>query len=149
MSARLAEIGQLLRTQDNRITAHPIFVVQRKVRVYGIDPDLAGEHVWHHSDGSDADAEMTALLDEDYERGHRIPGEWNRTWYHEHWAWVQPFFTEEGAKEYLRVNGHNVRGETRIYVESGFRNAEWQAVREHLMGMEAPTAPAASEEASK
>ena len=47
-------------------------------------------------------------------------------------------FTEEGCKEYLRLNGHNERsrahnGEIRIYAESFRRCPEMIAIREALM----------------
>jgi hypothetical protein len=44
------------------------------------------------------------------------------------WQNVQPFFTKDAADHYIYLNGHNLRA-PRIYVESAFRNAEWQALR--------------------
>src|SRR5207342_1777997 len=35
----LAEIGELIRTQDNRITSEPVFVVEQRTRIYGLDTD--------------------------------------------------------------------------------------------------------------
>lgn len=60
---------------------------------------------------------------------------WIKTAYKDSWENVQPFFTRAGAEEYLRVNGHNLRGtkDARIYVDSAFRNAEWQAIRALLL----------------
>lgn len=62
-----------------------------------------------------------------------------RTAYQGTWENVQPFFTRKGAEEYLRINGHNLRGreEPRIYVDSPNRNAEWQAIRRMLLGLNA------------
>jgi len=58
-----------------------------------------------------------------------------KTAYQDTWENVQPFFTRKGAEEYLRINGHNLQGKEppRIYVESAFRNAEWQMIRQKLM----------------
>ena len=52
------------------------------------------------------------------------------------WRYIpkHPFFTEQGAKDYIKINGHNLR-EPRIYVESGHRNYEWREVRAHLMSL--------------
>lgn len=65
---------------------------------------------------------------------------YTKTAYQDTWENVQPFFTRAGAEEYLRINGHNLRGRSakeapRIYVDSAFRNAEWQAIREMLLGL--------------
>lgn len=40
---RIAEIGRLLRTQDNRITDAPLFIVQEQKRTYGFDPQWAND----------------------------------------------------------------------------------------------------------
>ena len=53
---------------------------------------------------------------------------WRAVGYQDHWVNVQPFFTRPGAEAYLWINGHNLK-DPRIYVESAFRNAEWQAIR--------------------
>jgi hypothetical protein len=41
----LEVIAHELKTQDNRITACPIFAVQEKKRIYGMDPDYSDEVV--------------------------------------------------------------------------------------------------------
>ena len=55
-----------------------------------------------------------------------------RAWEHETWVDVQPFFTEQGAEDYLAINRHNLRL-PRIYVKSAYRNVEWQYVRDELI----------------
>ncbi len=50
------------------------------------------------------------------------------------WENCQPFLTEAGAKEYIRINGHNL-GETRIYAEGSYRNAEWRFMRELILAL--------------
>lgn len=79
MVSEIADIGRKLKAQDNRCTAHPIFMVQSKGNF----------------------------------------GQWQN---------VQPFFTEEAADSYIALNGHNLKT-PRTYVESGYRNAEWIALR--------------------
>jgi hypothetical protein len=147
----LPQIGERLRTQDNRITAHPIFEVQERKRVYGIDTDYDPQIAWLYSDESiEVDPALAKLAEEFFEEHGSEPeyeqgedGEWHlmegdsdtlrRVGYHEHWEYVQPFFTEAGAQRYIEENGHNHRGELRIYAGSAFRNHEWQAIRKHLM----------------
>ena len=58
-----------------------------------------------------------------------------QTGYFDYWETVMVAFTEEGCKEYLRLNGHNFRGETRIYVESFYRCPEMIVIREYLMNL--------------
>lgn len=42
-------------------------------------------------------------------------------------------FTEEGCKQYLRANGHNHHGETRIYAKSFYRCREMIEIRKMLL----------------
>jgi hypothetical protein len=85
----IKDIAERVRTQDNRCTHNPIFIVRQKKK-----------------------------------RGK-----------FEYWEFVTACFTEEGCKEYLRQDGHNLRGEVEIFVAGGYRNDEWEAVREHLKGI--------------
>lgn len=68
---------------------------------------------------------------------------YTKTAFQDTWENVQPFFTRAGAEEYLQRNGHNLRGreEPRIYVDSAFRNAEWQTIREMLIALVTPGEP--------
>jgi len=134
---RLRDIGEDIRNQDNLATGNPILMVQRRRRIYGMDP--AGDYatVWLSEDGDfEADeaesAELEAwynLMGDDEHNGFR------RLAYIDTWENVQPFFTRHGAARYLVVNGHNLRPETRIYVESGWRNQEWEDVRGALLSL--------------
>jgi hypothetical protein len=137
----LNEIGGRLRTQDNRCTKLPIFVVERKRRTYGLDPDYAEDSiVWLRCDEAiEATAEERKPLDEAYDLGNDIPDGWIRTAYVDTWEFVMPFFTEAAADRYIRENSHRL-GEARVVVESGYRNPEWEAIREYLMALPAPAA---------
>lgn len=130
------EIGARIRAEDNRATAIPIYVVQRRRRVYGFDPDYAEDtKVWLDCEGHEADAEERKPLDEAYDLGNDIPEGWTLTAYQDTWDFVMPFFTEGAAQRYLEENKHNLRPEARIYVESGYRNAEWEAIRKFLAAL--------------
>ncbi len=152
----MGQIGERLRTQDNRITAHPIFEVQEQKRIYGIDTDYDPKIAWLWADESvEVDARLAELAEVFYEEYGEEPEvedcgsdecfrakggkeTLRRVGYHEYWEYVQPFFTEAAAELYIKQNGHNHRGKLRIYASSAFRNHEWQAVREWLMRGEAP-----------
>lgn len=60
----LRDMAQQVATQDNAITANPIFMVQRCVRNHGIDPSCTDHTVWVSSDGDEADPELCAALED-------------------------------------------------------------------------------------
>jgi hypothetical protein len=134
---RLRDIGEDMRNQDNLATACPVFMVQRRRRIYGLDPDYADTFVWLSDDGDyeAEEAEIPALDEEYYRTGEDEHGGFRRIAYVDIWENVQPFFTRHGAARYLVVNGHNLRPETRIYVESGWRNQEWEDIRAALLAL--------------
>lgn len=116
-SSTLIQIGERLKTQDNRITQNPMFCVQELKRDYGYSPEWVTDTVWFY-DG-DIVPEGT-------------PGA-TQSGYKDRWQTVMVAFTEAGCEEYLRLNGHNHRGETRIYVESFNRCPEMIAIRDFLI----------------
>jgi hypothetical protein len=127
MNEKLQALGAELHVQDNAATADPIFMVQQKKRVYGLQDDYGTDTVWLEKGGEGAEltSDEAQVVDDE-------GGETEEVGVLDLWENVQPFFTQKGAEEYLRINGHNLR-EPRIYVESAFRNAEWQQLRAHLM----------------
>lgn len=135
----LTEIGENIRTQNNRATAAPMFVVQQRRRIYGMDPDYSEHHVWVDgcNDHTVADERRARALDRMHERGEKIDGCWTRTSYIDTWEFVTACFTEQGCKDYLAINGHNLT-DPRIYAEGSFRNREWQTVRDFLLSRVTP-----------
>lgn len=132
LAEAVIEMEKVLRAQDNRATAEPIFYVQQKRRVYGLDIDrFDAQHVWVREDERDieADEEQSKALDDKHEEVYEdvIDG-WERIGYADHWENVQPFFTGAGAERYIAENRHNLNA-PRIYVASAYRNAEWIAAR--------------------
>jgi hypothetical protein len=112
----LARVGELIRTQDNRITSDPIFVVEQK-RSYVTDPDYnEARSIWIDDEGVQVEPRS--------EGSHRVS-------VHDVWEFVTACFTEQGCKDYIAANGHNLR-ETRIFVHSGYRNREWIDMRAAL-----------------
>lgn len=141
-------IAANLHTQDGRMTNLPIFVVQQKRRIGGFEEGYADQYVWVSNDDSDeVDEDISKLLEEaedsgcdaiilpdDPEGDVRDVDEYRKVYYRDDYIFVQPFFTLRGAEDYIAINGHNLR-EPRIYVESGYRNHEWETVRAHLIGL--------------
>lgn len=130
-----AQIGELLRTQDNRITSDPLFVVEKKVVVTGFDSDYADFFQWvdFENDYYEADEEQAKRLDEMLlNEPESIPAGWEKVGCRIHWQFVTCCLTEQGCKDFLKINGHNV-GESRIYAYSGWRNYEWQHVRKAFL----------------
>ena len=124
----LKEIGERLAIQDNRCTMNPMFCVQILVRNVGYDPNYGTHTVWINMESGDY---------EEVEEGIEGAEEFG---YKERWETVMVAFTEEGCKEYLELNGHNIKrmaykGEVRIFVESFNRCPEMIAIREALMSV--------------
>lgn len=136
MITKMKEIGQLIKTQDNRITDQPIFIVQRKIRDYGYDPAYVDDVVWidEYNDYVEASPEEHEAMEIKYRDGDEIPNGWSRTGCRDRWEFVTACFTEQGCKDYLRLNGHNL-GETRIYAAGSYRNEEFRTIRNFLLSL--------------
>jgi hypothetical protein len=139
----LVAIGELIRTQDNRITDSPIFIVQQKRKICGVDADYTNHFEWIDPRDTSEVYDDAAKAERDAEREEEglTPIEWIRGGYIEIWEFVTACFTEQGCKDYLALNGHNLR-QPRIYAEGSYRNQEWRAVRSYLMSLSALTAEA-------
>lgn len=131
----IKEIAKNLATQDNRMTDRPIFVVQQKKRIYWLDPAFVGEEniVWMH-DGDEyaRGTDKFRYYEKRYSEGHDIPSGWDRCAFQDEWVFVTACFTEQGCKDYIAVNGHNLK-EPRIYAEGSYRNEEWRTVSQFLL----------------
>ncbi len=131
----ILNVAESLHTQDNRITANPLFAVEVRKRVYGIDPEWGGPVVWLHDGEEVTDPDEVKQPEQGWENGDDDPDNYTRTSYYEYWEFVTACLTEEGCKAYIRRNGHNHRGEKRIYAHGGYRNHEWEEVRRYLMSL--------------
>lgn len=133
---RLRQIGELISTQDNRYTDQPMFIVQQRRRVYGFDTDYCENVIWlcSEDDYSEASAEEAAKLEAEYQESGRVKSGWQRTGYTDQWEFVTACFTEQGCKDYLQRDGHNLK-EPRIYAEGSYRNEEFRAVRNALIAL--------------
>jgi hypothetical protein len=149
-----AVIADNLRTQDNRMTADPLFVVFEKREVV-VDGDYQHDRiVWFGDEGVEADAEQTERLDaiqNDVDSDQYLESEielegmkWRKLAILEVDSFVTACFTEAGARAYLEINGHNLR-KPFIYADGLYRNEEMKGLRHWLMQLPAAPAPADDE----
>ena len=129
----LLEIGQRLRTQDNRATRDPIFLVRGCRRVFGMDSGYAEHSIW--MDASD----WTEVPEP--EDTYNPPNGVVQVFYTQVWEVLKVAFTEEGCREHLRINGHNYRSvyeKVEIYADGLWRMPEMIAIRNFLMSLPEP-----------
>jgi len=134
---KLKEIGRLIKTQDNRITDAPIFIVQQIKRTWGLDLEYSDNYVWMETDSGDhseADPEKEDELDDLFDRNFGETPGWERYYYQDDWEFVTACFTESGCQDFINRNGHNLH-RPRIYAEGSYRNEEWRTIREFLIGL--------------
>ncbi len=136
----LDEIVAEMMTQDNAATAHPIFLVQQRRRLLGIDLDYDPPTTWvHEADHGCFYSEevVISMLRED-DRDNRLgnladheidPADhgYEKMGYHDNWEYVCAHFTRKSAERYIEVNRHNLT-EPRIFVHSQHRCREWQVI---------------------
>ncbi|HDY7160156.1 TPA: hypothetical protein RRE97_003633 [Klebsiella pneumoniae] len=128
----LYTIGELIRTQDNRITDQPMFVVFQKRKIIGSDEHSPSRVCWVW-DGEEVSELRAKRLEALYQDGRDTRG-YDRYAMQEVDEFVTACFTEHGCKDYLRQNGHNLRLPY-IYACGSFRNNEYQLVRNWLAGI--------------
>ncbi|EHW84266.1 ead/Ea22-like family protein [Escherichia coli] len=127
-------IGENIRTQDNRITSEPMFCVYQKREIV-VDSDYDYDRiVWVDEDGNEANKRQSRRLKLLHENFREPPEKWRRVAVKDIDEFVTCCFTEQGCKDYLAANGHNLRLPF-IYVKSGFRNAEYIGIRNWLAGI--------------
>lgn len=132
LPTELYTIGELIRTQDNRITDQPMFVVFQKREIIGSDEHSPSRICWVR-DGEEVNPLRALRLEILYQDG-RDTNNYDRYAMQEVDEFVTACFTEHGCKEYLRQNGHNLRLPY-IYACGSFRNNEYQLVRNWLAGI--------------
>lgn len=136
LSPELYTIGELIRTQDNRITDQPMFVVFQKREIIGSDEHSPSRICWVW-DGEEVSELRAKRLEALYQDGRDTRG-YDRYAMQEVDEFVTACFTEHGCKDYLRQNGHNLRLPY-IYACGSFRNNEYQLVRNWLAGIKVET----------
>jgi len=117
----LDELAYKIATQDNRITDCPMFIVQERIVIWNIDPNQVDPDVseYYHPD------DFEVQVDKDFPGARAAHGVY-------HWKFVQGFFTEDGANDYIRIDGHN-HGKLRVFALGTFRNNEFRRVRNLIL----------------
>ena len=147
----LTRMAERLRTQDNRATADPLFIVQEEERIWGLDPSWLDDdsyYIWHDVEDPEYSYESDAeLLDEvrkddssieelelpHYDDKMELGGRtYRRIYYAVRFKFVCAHFTEAAAQTYIDENGHRLKN-PRVYVTSQYRCDEWNAVRQMLL----------------
>ena len=141
----LVKLSGLLNTQDNRITADPIFCVYEKKVVYL--PDGHGRETgWFSNEGRlQSDKDIDEIIDE-YKQEHQECDldddeileelEYRKFDYDIEDVPVsgQYYFSEQAAQNHIDCN-HYHYNEPFVYAESAWRNIEWQIIREVILSL--------------
>lgn len=109
-------------------TADPIFTVQRRDQITGLDLDYDCEVGWFH-DGDQITGDKAAALEAAYQESCTVPDDYTRTGIAETWEHFATYVTMEAAQEFVAKKGPKYR----VYVDSGCRNHEWKALRALLL----------------
>lgn len=135
----LKQLKHELETQDNFCTAEPIYLVQSKRRIYGLDAAYADadSRVWlDDAEGIEASEFEAAVLDTEDEEIISFWGldedSYTLTGYVDVWEFVASFLAMRAAEEFVHARRHS-GSELRITVESGIRNPEWRKLRQHFL----------------
>lgn len=136
--ARIAELRQTaenLKTQDNLMTADPLYCVQTRERFYGLATNDANNITWLYADeGDEVPDEVFEELEKYYDDGEPEPDGYIRTAYVDRWEFVTGCLTMEAANSYIECNRHNMT-DPRVYVETMYRNREMILIRESFGAM--------------
>ncbi len=148
----LLEIGELLRTQDNRATDKPMYIVEQLAE-YPCDEERTcafdgSRVIWYENDGDCREVSVVRAkrLEGIYRRAREKPDGYERCVMGQVWEHVTSCLTEQGCKDYIATNEHNLKS-PRIYAIGSYRNFEFRAIRDWLMQLPSPSMLAASTEA--
>jgi len=140
--SELSAIGELIRTQDNRITDQPFFAVMTKREIISSEDHDCDRICWvENQSGNYVEATETQYrrLEAIYQGKYEVREGWDRYAMKEIDVFVTGCFTEQGCKDYINKNGHNLN-KPFIYAFGSYRNDEYQTVRKFIMQM--PETPA-------
>ena len=130
----LLDMSERMHTQDNRATAHPIWIVQ--VEEYDlIDPSFYDTDAYevindcdHHDSRRFTRKEFDPAKVEKGYTAYPLKRRWEPKAY---------FLTEQGANDYIKSNAHNLRN-PRTYVDSMYRCEEMIELRDWIMSLNPP-----------
>ena len=142
-----------MKTQDNRATSDPIFVVY-DYQILSADPDYVDD--WEYADIEDGYTSIGTTKEDllKYAKSHEMDlpenienldaddlfkklndstgNQWIKTHYQKVKQFKGVFFTEKAAQDFIDANNYHFN-EPHIYVHSLWRNYEMQAIRAALL----------------
>ena len=131
----LEQLSTELNSQDNMITAHPLYCVFQVERIYGMDKSLDIDRVFVDEECIELSRQdlMDAfdLTERQIEDGD-LPDTITETGYVDRPRFVNAHLTLEAANKYIRENNHNLN-RPYVYVASMNRCPEMIQLRELLM----------------
>lgn len=151
-------------SDNTHMTRNPMFCLQIAERIVGLDTVMTDTRCWYFPelaetlfDDDDYSTKCSMLgldpsrqidlsqidqLEREIERASAeeskpVAGPFG---YVDQWVTIMVALSEEGLKDYMKADGHNVRarafrGKTRVYVDTFGRCEEMVNVRKHLIGL--------------
>lgn len=132
VTENILETCKNVKYQDNVCTSDPMYVIERLRKSWGFDSEYADDYAWVKG-SEEADEEEVEKLDHLDAEGAHLDG-WYKVYYKTYWAFESACFTRVACDRYIERHKHNL-GITRVYVYSGYRNQEWQDMRELLLSL--------------
>lgn len=138
--SQLKPIGVRLLAQGGRMTADPLFCVFEKREVvadeaYDYDRIIWADAEMDNEEVSETKRRRLELLHDDCRD---IDDRYQRLAIKEIDSFVTACFTDQGCKDFLAIQGHNLR-KPFTYATSLFRNEEMKALRAAMMELAIPT----------
>lgn len=152
----------LILTQSSSATAEPVYCVYSKQEIC-VDGDFEFDKIIYVKNGDSDYPELTyeefEELEEEYNRateyrsveidssGNEViremptdhsgdefdPDDWEKRYIKYIDRFEGAFFIRQNAQDFLESQRHNLGRDAYIYVESAWRNSEWQAIRKMLV----------------
>ena len=124
----LKELINRIDNQDNRVTAQPLQFLFQIKRTMVVDGDYNYDEIHYYHpilERSYPSYEkcLTVLKENGYDE--KEQEDIRKLYIKHYWETSQAFLTEEGVKDHIRLNKHNLR-EYRDYVVHAFRNPEFK-----------------------
>lgn len=123
----MRKIARQVATQNCRGTDRPLFAVMQKTEMVTLESHDHDRIIWIDTQSGDylsATRQKAHHLEKLHAAGEDTPG-WQRYAVKDIDEFVTACFSEEGCKQYLAKNGHNLR-QPFIYAFGSHRNAEWR-----------------------
>lgn len=130
---KMADIGDMIKSQDNRCTDQPFFAVLTKRELPAAEDYDYDRIIFVHPDRDyeEADDRTYRRLEALDEGGRDLRG-WQRLAVKKVEEFRVGCFTEQGCKDYISRNRHNLN-EPFIFAYGSYRNNEFQEVRNFLI----------------